>query len=166
MQAFPKGSPLLQDVSQAVLNVTGGEKIMKIENKWFKKESSCQDLTTPNIHSNRLGVDSFLVLFLIVAGASILALIIFVVSFVYRHKDIWTSEASIWSKIQKMLVIFNEKDLSCHTFNINEKEDEMTSFPNYSPESSVHQNLYQGNSNSLTSGFGEPQESSTDHASP
>nr|XP_011457899.1 PREDICTED: glutamate receptor 2.8-like isoform X3 [Fragaria vesca subsp. vesca] len=163
--AFPKGSPLLQDVSQAVLNVTGGEKIMKIENKWFKKESNCQDLTTPNIHSNRLGVDSFLVLFLIVAGASILALIIFVVSFVYRHKDIWTPEASIWSKIQKMLVIFNEKDLSCHTF-INKKEDEMTSFPNYSPESSVHQNLYHGNLNSFSSGSGEPQESSTDHASP
>ncbi|XP_040364021.1 glutamate receptor 2.8 isoform X2 [Rosa chinensis] len=156
--AFPKGSPFLQDVSQAVLNVTGGDKIMKIENKWFKKESSCQDLTNPNINSNGLGVDSFWVLFLIVAGASILALIIFVVSFIYRHKVIWSSEASIWCRIQKMLTIFNEKDLSYHTFNINEKEDEVThALPNSSPESSVHQNLNQGNSNSVFSGSGEQQ---------
>ncbi|XP_050364950.1 glutamate receptor 2.8-like isoform X2 [Argentina anserina] len=164
IMAFPKGSPLLQDVSQAVLNVTGGEKIMKIEDKWFKKESNCQVLTTPNINSHGLGVDSFWVLFLLVAGASILALIIFIVSFVCRHKVTWSSEASIWKKIQKMLIIFNEKDQSCHTFNSKAKEDEMTVLSNYSPESSVHQNLNEGSSNSLSSGYGEQRAGSTDQA--
>lgn len=125
MQAFPKGSPLLPDISQAVLNVTGGETIINIENKWFRKESNCQDLTTPNMDSNGLGVDSFWVLFLLVAGASILSLTIFVVSFVYKHRDILTSEASIWSKIQDMLIVFNEKDLSCHAFNSNKQENEV-----------------------------------------
>lgn len=125
MQAFPKGSPLLPDISQAVLNVTGGETIINIENKWFRKESNCQDLTTPNMDSNGLGVDSFWVLFLLVAGASILSLTIFVVSFVYKHRDILNSEASIWSKIQDMLIVFNEKDLSCHAFNSNKQEDDV-----------------------------------------
>ncbi|XP_004292896.1 PREDICTED: glutamate receptor 2.1-like [Fragaria vesca subsp. vesca] len=42
---FPKGSPLLSDVSQAVLEVRGLEKILNLEDKWFKKDSNCRDFT-------------------------------------------------------------------------------------------------------------------------
>lgn len=140
---------------------------MNIENKWFRKESNCQDLTTPNIDSNGLGVDSFWVLFLLVAGASILSLIIFVVSFIYKHRDILTLETSIWSKIKEMLIVFNEKDLSCHAFNSNKQEDEVQGGLGdlTLPKSSVCHHLNQANSNSVSSGSGGQQAHSTDQAS-
>ncbi|KAF9612897.1 hypothetical protein IFM89_004313 [Coptis chinensis] len=39
--AFPRGSPLVSDVSRAVLSVVEGEKITKIETKWLGSESNC-----------------------------------------------------------------------------------------------------------------------------
>ncbi|KAJ6373288.1 hypothetical protein OIU76_027595 [Salix suchowensis] len=40
---FPKGSPLVPDVSRAVLNMTEGDKMKEIENAWFGKQSRCPD---------------------------------------------------------------------------------------------------------------------------
>ncbi|XP_016652610.1 PREDICTED: glutamate receptor 2.7-like, partial [Prunus mume] len=71
---FPKHSPLLPDVSQAVLNVTEGEEILNIENKWFKKGDNCEDNPTQKLSNKSLGLDSFWGLFLISGVASILTL--------------------------------------------------------------------------------------------
>ncbi|KAG2635163.1 glutamate receptor 2.9-like isoform X4 [Panicum virgatum] len=38
---FPKGSPLVADVSRAILTVTEGDKIMDIERKWFGGDLVC-----------------------------------------------------------------------------------------------------------------------------
>lgn len=128
MQVFPKHSPLVPDVSQAILNVTGGELIMNIENKWFKKESHCQDLDN-KVASNSLGTDSFWVLFFFVGFASTLALIISVTSFIYRHRhvlmhsDTADPRHSTWGKIRTMLDIFNEKDLDFHTFKTKQPQE-------------------------------------------
>lgn len=118
---FPKRSPLRDDVSQAILNLTGGQKIMDLEKEWFKKEFSCEDSSDATISSNStLGIDSFWVLFLIAGLASILALIIFVASFIYKHSYVLMqpadSEPSTRRKIRALFKIFNEKDLDCHTF--------------------------------------------------
>ncbi|KAL6212672.1 hypothetical protein ACLB2K_017890 [Fragaria x ananassa] len=117
---FPKRSLLVDDVSQAILNITGGEKIMELENKWLKKESNCQDWSGTNISSISHGLGSFWVLFLIAGLASILALIIFVASFIHRHRQVLVqpgdSEASTWRKIRALFKIFNQKDLDSHTF--------------------------------------------------
>ncbi|KAL6216364.1 hypothetical protein ACLB2K_009587 [Fragaria x ananassa] len=58
---FPKRSLLVDDVSQAILNITGGEKIMELENKWLKKESECQDWSGTNIPSisHGLGIGTY-----------------------------------------------------------------------------------------------------------
>uniref|UniRef100_A0A2N9ELZ8 Ionotropic glutamate receptor C-terminal domain-containing protein n=1 Tax=Fagus sylvatica TaxID=28930 RepID=A0A2N9ELZ8_FAGSY len=40
---FPIGSPLVSDVSRAVLNVTEGEKMKEIENEWLRKKNNCPD---------------------------------------------------------------------------------------------------------------------------
>ncbi|EOY20467.1 Glutamate receptor, partial [Theobroma cacao] len=77
---FPRGSPLVADVSRAILNVTQGEKMNQIEQAWFKKESSCFDTNTLVSH-NSLGVESFWGLFLIAGVTSISALIIFAAMF-------------------------------------------------------------------------------------
>ncbi|PPD87174.1 hypothetical protein GOBAR_DD15879 [Gossypium barbadense] len=76
---FPKGSPLVADVSRAILNVTQGDEMQKIHNKWFNN-ATCPDFD-PTVSSNSLGLESFWGLFLIAGVASISALIIFAAMF-------------------------------------------------------------------------------------
>lgn len=47
LQVFPKGSPLVADVSRAILKVTEGDEIVGIERKWLGQddEVSCNSLT-------------------------------------------------------------------------------------------------------------------------
>ncbi|KAL6196321.1 hypothetical protein ACLB2K_031936 [Fragaria x ananassa] len=110
---FPIGSPLIPDVSQAILNLTEGEKIMNIEEKWFKKENNCKNSGTDKLYSSSLGLESFWILFLIAGVASILALLIFAASFLHKYKKVLTtsdSSASKWKRIRTMLKIFNDKE--------------------------------------------------------
>ncbi|KAH9798632.1 glutamate receptor 2.7 [Citrus sinensis] len=55
---FPLHSPLVHDVSKAILNVTEGDKMKEIEDAWFKKHSSCPDASTV-VSSRSLGLNSF-----------------------------------------------------------------------------------------------------------
>ncbi|BFG18011.1 hypothetical protein CerSpe_042850 [Prunus speciosa] len=130
---FPKRSPLLPDVSQAVLNVTEGEVILNIENKWFKKGDNCEDNPTQKLSNNSLGLDRFWGLFLISGVASILSLIIFVASFLYRHKHILKhspdSKALTWRKIRSMFEIFNEKDFNSRMFKSSQQRDGIAGNP-------------------------------------
>ncbi|XWS26124.1 hypothetical protein CRYUN_Cryun26dG0004000 [Craigia yunnanensis] len=121
---FPRGSPLVADVSRAILNVTQGEKTKQIEEAWFNKES-CPD---PNalVSSNSLGVESFWGLFLIAGVASISALIIFAAMFLYEQRHVFlrfSSETPIWKSIRIMSRIFDQRDLSSHTFRKSELGD-------------------------------------------
>ncbi|PRQ27374.1 putative periplasmic binding protein-like I [Rosa chinensis] len=140
---FAKRSPLVDDVSQAILNMTGGDKIMTLEKEWLKNESSCSDSSGANVSSNSLGLGSFWVLFLVAGLASILALIIFVAFFIHRHRDKLVqpadSEPSTWRKIQALVKIFNEKDLDSHTFRRSGKvRDAVMNSPNNFPGTVVH----------------------------
>lgn len=111
LQVFPKRSPLVPDISQAILNVTEREKTMNIENNWFSRGGKCQDNSGPRVSSNILGLESFWGLFLIAGVASILALIIFVASFLYKQRHILKHAG-----VRAMFEIFNEKDLNSHAF--------------------------------------------------
>ncbi|KAJ8758693.1 hypothetical protein K2173_000414 [Erythroxylum novogranatense] len=90
---FPRGSPLVSDVSRAILNVTEAETMKKIEGYWFDKEASCPDSNT-FISSNSLGIGSFWGLFLITGGVSVLALLIYLIMFIYEQWDVITSPDS------------------------------------------------------------------------
>ncbi|KAM5565326.1 glutamate receptor 2.2 [Rosa sericea] len=142
---FPKRSPLVVDVSQAVLNMTGGDEILNLEKEWFKKESNCQDSSDATVSSNSRGLGSFWVLFLIAGLASVLAIIIFVASFIYKHRFVLVqpadSEPSTWRKIRALFKIFNEKDLDSHTFKrSNRQRDAVMDSPNNFPGTLVHHN--------------------------
>ncbi|AEC08212.1 Solute-binding protein family 3/N-terminal domain of MltF [Arabidopsis thaliana x Arabidopsis arenosa] len=115
--AFPRNSPLTGDVSKAILNVTQGDEMQHIENKWFMKQNDCPDPKTA-LSSNRLSLRSFWGLFLIAGIASFLALLIFVFLFLYenRHTLCDDSEDSIWRKLTSLFRNFDEKDIKSHTF--------------------------------------------------
>ncbi|GLT85191.1 hypothetical protein SLE2022_033870 [Rubroshorea leprosula] len=111
---FPKGSPLVADVSRAISIVTESGKMREIENKWFKKH--CTDSSTL-VSSNRLGLGSFWGLFLIAGVAAALALIIFVADFLYKQRHVLRgSEVPAWKRILQLLRNFDQKDPSSHTF--------------------------------------------------
>ncbi|KAL9338651.1 hypothetical protein Peur_067666 [Populus x canadensis] len=122
---FPKGSPLVPDVSRAILNVTEEDKMKQIADAWFGKQSSCPDSSTL-ISSNSLSLKSFGGLFLIAGIASLSALLIFIVKFVYQERRVLSPDdprASMWRRIQNLFIIFNERDLTAHAFRKNEVND-------------------------------------------
>lgn len=109
------------DVSRAILNVTEGDKMKEIENAWFVSDAICPDSNSVVSSASTLGLNSFWGLFLIAGIASLSALIIFVATFVYEHRKILLrvdsdNENSVWRRIKVVLRIFDEKDLSSHTF--------------------------------------------------
>nr|TKS00119.1 glutamate receptor 2.1-like [Populus alba] len=147
-QAFPKGSPLVPDVSRAVLNMTEGDQMKKIENAWFGKQSNCPDSST-SVTSNSLSLKSFWGLFLIAGVASLLALIIFIVMFVYKERKMLrplNSRISIRSTVRNFFRIFIQRDLKSHTFRKSGLNDRKgTSLPSMgapSPSASSVQTSY------------------------
>ncbi|PON73154.1 Ionotropic glutamate receptor [Parasponia andersonii] len=118
---FPRGSPLVGDVSRAILNVTEGDKMKQIENAWFVSDTICPDSSSVVSTASTLGLNSFWGLFLIAGIASLLALTIFLAKFLYEQRQILLrldseNEASVWRRIKVVLRLFDEKDLSSHTF--------------------------------------------------
>ncbi|CAN8285487.1 unnamed protein product [Cochlearia groenlandica] len=116
--AFPKNSPLVGDVSRAILNVTQGNEMSNIEKKWSMKQRDCPDPKT-TLSSNRLSLNSFWGLFLIAGVASFLALLLFVTHFLYEHRHMLCnndSECSMWRKLTFLFRTFNEKDEKSHHF--------------------------------------------------
>ncbi|GMI89252.1 GLUTAMATE RECEPTOR 2.7, glutamate receptor 2.7 [Hibiscus trionum] len=123
---FPKGSPLVADISREILNVTQGDQMEQIQNKWFKNgEATCPDSDT-FVSSNSLGLDSFWGLFLIAGVSSTSALIMFAAMFLYEQRHVLfqlPSETSIWRRVRFVSRIFDEKDMSSHTFRKTECSD-------------------------------------------
>lgn len=121
LQVFPRGSSLVGDLSRAILNVTEGDKMKVIENAWFVSDTICPDSTSEMYSASTLGLNSFWGLFLIAGVASILALTIFLATFLYEHRQILLrfdsdNKASVWRRIRVGLRIFDTRDLSSHTF--------------------------------------------------
>ncbi|WJX35443.1 hypothetical protein P8452_23433 [Trifolium repens] len=131
--AFPKGSPLVADISRAILNVTQGGRMRTIENAWLK-EPSCLDSNTKISSNNHLGLESFWGLFLIAGIASLLALLIFLVNFLYQHKHIWLHNnlsISLWQRICVLVRIFDQRDLNRHAFKKSENQNESSDNPRH-----------------------------------
>ncbi|KAK9027191.1 hypothetical protein V6N11_067033 [Hibiscus sabdariffa] len=122
---FPKGSPLVADISRGILNVTQGDEMERIQNKWFKGDGTCPDVD-PVVSSNTLGLESFWGLFLIAGVASISALLVFTAMFLYEQRHVllqFPPETSMRMKVGILLRILDQKDLSCHTFkNVESRE--------------------------------------------
>ncbi|PIA37057.1 hypothetical protein AQUCO_03100069v1 [Aquilegia coerulea] len=113
--AFPKGSPLVPDISRAVLNVTQGDKMDAIDRAWFGTQVFCLDQGGSTITSDSLTLEDFKGLFLIAGVASSAAFLLFLLIFLYEQRTILTSEGSISQKISSMALKFDsEKDITSH----------------------------------------------------
>ncbi|XP_056174684.1 glutamate receptor 2.1-like isoform X2 [Syzygium oleosum] len=113
---FPKGSPLVPDISRAILNVTEGPKMTEIENAWLTLKSNCQN-SNSLVSSNSLGLDSFWGLFLIAGASAFSALLIFMVMFIKRNwHDVISSSGSLWEKTVELGRRFYQRDVNSHTF--------------------------------------------------
>ncbi|KAH7866077.1 hypothetical protein Vadar_015316 [Vaccinium darrowii] len=108
--AFPKGSPIVPDVSRAILNVTEEDVMTRIEEEWLGEGSTCAEQDGSMITSDSLGLDNFKGLFLVAAVASLSAIVLFLSLFLYDNGDILASnDLSIRQKLVAMAKTFDEK---------------------------------------------------------
>ncbi|OEL18751.1 Glutamate receptor 2.8 [Dichanthelium oligosanthes] len=91
--AFPIGSPMVHDVSQAIMTPAVQEEMVRIERKWFGDSEICESKIN-DINSSRLSFSNFGGLFLITCMTSGLALLISLSIFVYQERDKLRAEAS------------------------------------------------------------------------
>ncbi|CAN7060364.1 hypothetical protein BRARA_D01494 [Brassica rapa] len=99
---FPIGSPLVADVSRAILKVAESPEATRLERAWFKKkEESCPDPDTspdpnPYVTSRQLGLDSFRFLFKVVFFICIVNLGYFIFCFLMK-----TGGRNMWGELKK-----------------------------------------------------------------
>jgi glutamate receptor, ionotropic, plant len=77
MQAFPRDSPLVMDLSTAILTLSENGDLQRIHDKWLLTNKACDTQADIEIDANRLSIGSFSGLFLICGITCISALIIF-----------------------------------------------------------------------------------------
>ncbi|KAJ0230652.1 Glutamate receptor 2.5 [Hirschfeldia incana] len=90
--AFPLGSPLVSDISRQILNITEGETMKAMENKWFYGERHCLDSTTTDTPI-QLDHHSFRALFLMVFVVSVILLLLMWVSKRYKDRPVEETES-------------------------------------------------------------------------
>ncbi|KAJ6298314.1 hypothetical protein OIU76_019462 [Salix suchowensis] len=73
--AFPRGSPLLASINEALLKVSENGTLVQLENKFIRQDKQCQD-KDDEIHS--LSPNGFRALFIITGGTSTIALVIYI----------------------------------------------------------------------------------------
>ncbi|KAJ8535767.1 hypothetical protein K7X08_034168 [Anisodus acutangulus] len=110
---FPKGSPLVADVSRAIIKLTENAEIL---------DMSISDLTCNGpdsiVTSVSVSLQSFKGLFAITGAITSSCVLIFIVSYVYKNRcslqQILNSTNTFWSKIKEIGRHFDQRDLSSH----------------------------------------------------
>ncbi|KAJ0031177.1 hypothetical protein Pint_14256 [Pistacia integerrima] len=111
--AFPKGSPLVSDISRAILNVTqDNDKLTEIKRRTLgRSKTNCEGEDATTIaSSDSLSLYSFGGLFIITGVASMCSLLTYIFYFVHSHWPVEDNnpETSFWSKISYLIERFDE----------------------------------------------------------
>lgn len=117
MQVFPKGSPLVDDVSEEILNIIEGDEMEEIERKWFGDLKACS-INAKTVNSANLTFQSFSGLFIITGAASTCALLIFLALFLSKNwKELKNldSDKTAWQRLMSLWEYYNKKDLNSHS---------------------------------------------------
>ncbi|WVZ65029.1 hypothetical protein U9M48_014459 [Paspalum notatum var. saurae] len=120
--AFPKGSPYVADLSRAILELTESDEMSEIERKWFGDDAAdgCAAQGGP-FTSDSLSFCSFWGLFLLTGATSLLCCTVHLASFLFatRHRiwEVASTPQLPWNhRLRMFLKLFDNKDLSSHTF--------------------------------------------------
>jgi len=81
-----KGSPLVGDISQAILNITGGDTMIQIEKKWIGDQNNCQNVGTIS-GTDSLTFDSFAGPIIATGVASTTSLVIALITYFCKNKQ-------------------------------------------------------------------------------
>ncbi|CAL5058981.1 unnamed protein product [Urochloa decumbens] len=85
--ALQKGSPLVGDISQAILNITGGDTIIQIEKKWIGDQNNCQNVGTIS-GTGSLTFDSFAGPIIATGVASTASLVVALIIYLSKNKQV------------------------------------------------------------------------------
>nr|XP_017251627.1 PREDICTED: glutamate receptor 2.8-like [Daucus carota subsp. sativus] len=110
---FRKGSPLVADVSRAIISVTEGKKISIID-------PVCPE-SGSNMGSNSVSLESFEGLFAITGSVTATCLAVFLFLYLYKNRlflqrIVANSSSTTWSKICAVCRHFDNRDLSSFPF--------------------------------------------------
>ncbi|PHU14980.1 hypothetical protein BC332_16185 [Capsicum chinense] len=115
---FPKGSPLVPDISRAILEVMEGKFMNDAIQRYFGNETDCEQKDGMAIASDSLTLDSFKGLFLIAGVTAGSALLIFFLIFLYQNREILTTDDSILRKLSAIAKVFVEEKDKCSSLEI------------------------------------------------
>lgn len=90
-----------------------------IEKKWLVLETTCGLNQPLETHSDSLDLNDFWLLFLITGAVSILALSIYLLSFIYNNRDVLItcdSSVSLLRRFRDLIRRFDERDLTHHSY--------------------------------------------------
>ncbi|KAK4429807.1 Glutamate receptor 2.8 [Sesamum alatum] len=113
--AFAKGSPLVADVSQTIIELIDNGRMSEIRAHWLK-DSTCNedepDLSTASWKN--VDLNSFKILFGFTGAITATFLVVFLVTYLYKNRDfiqrISSSSTTIWSKIRAFCQHFDQRD--------------------------------------------------------
>jgi len=87
MQVFPKGSAMSADVSRAIVSLTEGGEMARIERKWFGGPGACDSQGSGGVGASSLCFWSFSGLFLVTGVASGLSLVVYLTTLAYWERN-------------------------------------------------------------------------------
>ncbi|GAA0183919.1 transmembrane signal receptor [Lithospermum erythrorhizon] len=106
---FPKGSPLVADVSRVILKVTEGDQMINITRKWFGDQTDRLENNGTAVAFGSLTLESFRGLFHVAGVTFVLALMIFFVLFIHENRDIVSSKDPLLQKLSKIVKAFDQE---------------------------------------------------------
>ncbi|KAK3035565.1 hypothetical protein RJ639_034770 [Escallonia herrerae] len=111
---FPRGSPLVSDVSRAVIKI--------IDNM----SGYIPTCTGPEntVASNSISLESFAGLFGITGGVTTTCLLLFLVIYLLKNKDL-LRRSSLWSTLCAMCRHFDQRDVSSYPFSRNKESQDL-----------------------------------------
>ncbi|KAJ6423654.1 hypothetical protein OIU84_024598 [Salix udensis] len=115
--AFPRGSPLLASVNEALLNITENGTVQALEKTWITPKT-CPEIQS---ESSSLGPNGFLVLFYITGGTTTAAFVIYVCrTNLSRDRKIWRTISAVPKRWCSLRTPFTTRvasaEIPTHTF--------------------------------------------------
>ncbi|KAL3825956.1 hypothetical protein ACJIZ3_021985 [Penstemon smallii] len=110
--AFGKGSPLVADVSRAVIKLTDNSRLFEIKQKWIKEVDNEQK--SKDSFELAASLEDFKALYGISGGIVATCLLVFIATYLYTNRDfvqrISNSNTTFWSKARAIGKHFDQRD--------------------------------------------------------